>query len=222
MKREGTLLDISDGKLYDSNHMARIGCEDCKGCSACCKGMGESLILDPYDIYQITNGLGISFMELLQGRMELNMVDGVILPNMTMKGEQEACGFLDERGRCSIHAIRPGICRLFPLGRYYENGDFRYFIQKNQCKKENHSKVKIKSFLGIENLKAYEAFVKDWHAYLKEQELAVKNALNAREDEKMKKLTMEVLQVFYMTPYTKDDFYQQYHERRKAKQSPVV
>ena len=27
--------------------------------------------------------------------------------------------FLDENGRCSIYAFRPGFCRLFPLGRYY-------------------------------------------------------------------------------------------------------
>lgn len=215
MKREGTLLDISDGKLYDSNHMAKIGCEDCRGCSACCKGMGESLVLDPYDIYQMTNGLGITFVELLQDKIELNMVDGVILPNMAMKGNQEACGFLDENGRCSIHDVRPGICRLFPLGRYYENGDFRYFVQKDQCKKESRSKVKIKSFLGIENLKAYEAYIKDWHNFLKKKEKEIKESLHAGEDEKVKKLTMEVLQCFYMTPYTKEDFYQQYYDRRR-------
>ena len=66
---------------------------------------------------------------MLNNEFELNVVDGVILPNLKMSGQNDACGFLDENGRCSIHAVRPGICRLFPLGRYYENHDFSYFLQ---------------------------------------------------------------------------------------------
>ena len=46
-----------------------------------------------------------------------------------MNNEKEACYFLNEEGRCSIHSFRPGICRLFPLGRFYEEEGFRYFLQ---------------------------------------------------------------------------------------------
>ena len=53
MLREIDLSEISDGKLYTANDMVRIECQECKGCSSCCHDMGESIILDPYDLYQL-------------------------------------------------------------------------------------------------------------------------------------------------------------------------
>ena len=77
-----------------------------------------------------------------------------------------ACPFLDENERCGIHAFRSGICRLFPLGRLYEEEGFRYFLLTKECKKENRGKVKVKKWLGITNLKAYEQYISDWHQFL--------------------------------------------------------
>ena len=34
MKREISLEEISDGKLYGSGDMVKVGCDDCRGCSA--------------------------------------------------------------------------------------------------------------------------------------------------------------------------------------------
>ena len=52
MEREIDLKEISDGRLYSSSDMVKADCGDCKGCSACCQGMGSSILLDPYDIYR--------------------------------------------------------------------------------------------------------------------------------------------------------------------------
>ena len=57
MRREGTLEEISDGRLYTSNDMVRAGCGGCAGCSSCCRTVGNTIILDPYDIYNITTNL---------------------------------------------------------------------------------------------------------------------------------------------------------------------
>ena len=126
MRRQIDLAEVSDGRLYDVNDMAKLGCQDCAGCSACCQGMGSSIVLDPYDVFRIEKKLNKSFEELLAGHFELNVVDGVILPNLKLTGQEEVCTFLNAEGRCSIHDSRPGICRLFPLGRYYENHDYKY------------------------------------------------------------------------------------------------
>ena len=169
--------------------------------------MGPSVILDPYDIYQLTTGLSKTFEELLAGPLELNVVDGIILPNLKMCGKNEACAFLNSEGRCSIHAIRPGFCRLFPLGRYYENESFRYFLQIHECPKPNKSKIKIKKWLGIENLKQYEEFTIAWHYFLKEKQ---EIAMNSDSADVVKELSMEILMKYYMHKYTKDvDFYTQ-------------
>ena len=135
MEREIDLKDISDGRLYDANDMVRVGCDDCKGCSSCCQGMGDSILLDPMDIYRLTVNLECTFEQLLETCIELHVVEGIVLPNMKMVGRDERCAFLNENGRCNIHVIRPGICRLFPLGRCYEDGSFRYFLQVHECKK---------------------------------------------------------------------------------------
>ena len=109
MKREISLEEISDGKLYGSGDMVKVGCDDCRGCSACCRGMGSSIVLDPYDVFRLETGLGLSFEGLLAESVELNLVDGIILPNLKMSGEGEACTFLNEEGRCRIHPFRSGI-----------------------------------------------------------------------------------------------------------------
>ena len=123
MEREIDLKAVSDGRLYGANDMVKADCGDCEGCSACCRGMGTSIILDPLDIFRMTGYLDCSFEQLLEERIELQVVDGMILPNLKMAGADEMCSFLNREGRCTIHPARPGICRIFPLGRLYENGE---------------------------------------------------------------------------------------------------
>ena len=91
MERNVSMDEISDGRLYGLNDMVKADCRDCEGCSACCRGMGTSIVLDPLDIYRLTAGLGESFEKLLAGGVELNLADGMILPNLRMAGEKEQC-----------------------------------------------------------------------------------------------------------------------------------
>lgn len=211
MDREVSLEEISDGKLYGLNDMVKAGCSDCQGCSSCCKGMGISITLDPLDIWRITSNLGCTLEELLAGRIELNVVDGIILPNLMMAGEEECCTFLNAEGRCSIHPFRPGICRLFPLGRYYEDRGFRYFLQVHECKKENKTKVKVRKWVDTPDLKEYEQFISDWHYLLRDIQLYLKEN---PDEQKRKAVTLYLLQHFYMKPYeAAEEFYGQFSQR---------
>ena len=146
MKRNIDIKEISDGKLYGPNDMVKADCRGCEGCSACCHGMGTSIVLTPLDIYRLEKELNASFGELMTKGVELNLADGVILPNLAMRGEKEACAFLNDSGRCTIHGARPDICRLFPLGRIYEEKGFRYFLQVYECEKKDRLKVKVKKW----------------------------------------------------------------------------
>jgi hypothetical protein len=211
MLRDIDMKEISDGKLYTSNDMVKADCQDCTGCSDCCEGMGNSIVLDPYDLHRLCTGLQKTPEELLQREIALDIFDGNILPHLSMTGARESCLFLNQEGRCSIHAIRPGICRLFPLGRYYENGSYQYFLQVNECKKTNRSKIKVKKWIDTPDLKHYEAFVRDWHYFLKD----VQEILYTSEDtELIRNLNMYVVRRFYLTSYEKDrDFYEQFYVR---------
>ena len=93
MERHINLNEISDGRLYNLNDMVRADCGDCRGCFACCTGMGSSIVLDPLDIFHLTANLHCGFQELLAGPLELNVVDGIILPNLKMSGPGSAAPF---------------------------------------------------------------------------------------------------------------------------------
>lgn len=214
MKRNVDLSEISDGRLYDVTDMAKLGCQECEGCSACCRGMGSSIILDPFDVFRMEKRLQKSFEELLQENFELNVVDGIILPNLKLAGEAEVCTFLNEEGRCSIHDSRPGICRLFPLGRYYENHDYKYFLQVNECRKSNRTKVKISKWIDTPDYPRYKKFIVEWHYFLND----VEELLKASGDENYnKQCCMLLLQAFYLKKYDfLRDFYEQFAERMQV------
>ena len=211
MKRSIDINEVSDGKLYEVNDMVKAGCDGCKNCHACCEDMGGSIVLDPLDIFNMTNKLSVTFEQLLAEHIELGVVDGIILPNIKMNGNSDKCRFLNKEGRCSIHDARPGICRLFPLGRIYEDRSFKYFLQVHECPKENKSKVKIKNWLGIENINAYEKFVNRWHYLLVDlQEKVLKEA----DEQTSKNVSMYILQNFYMAKYSEEiDIYDQINTR---------
>lgn len=213
MERNVSMKEISDGKLYGLNDLVKADCNDCKGCFACCQGMGSSIVLDPLDIYRLTMELKVTFEQLLKDRIELNVVDGMILPNLKMIGELEQCSFLNREGRCSIHPYRPGICRLFPLGRYYENKNFQYFLQVHECKKENKTKVKVRKWIDTPDIQSNEQFIIDWHYFLKDLQIAIKSS----EDEQwIKTINMYVLNSFYIKTYDINiNFYVQFQERLK-------
>ncbi len=214
MKRNCSLNEISDGKLYDLNDLVEASCNGCKGAASCCHGMGNSIILDPFDINLLTNNLNLTFKELLVDKIELNVVDGIILPNLKMTGASESCSFLKNEGKCSVHSFRPGICRIFPLGRYYDNHDFKYFLQTNECRNNIKTKIKVLKWIDTEDFDSNKQFIIDWHYFLNDAENTLKN----NQDEQLaKSLNMYLLNSFYLTKYDADiDFYIQFSQRLEA------
>lgn len=205
MRRELELKDFTDGKLYHKNDMVKVGCNDCAGCSSCCQDMGNSIILDPFDVFQLTTNLSVSFEELMKDKISLHLVDGVILPSLhfierstSNENGHEICPFLNQEGRCSIHDFRPGFCRLFPLGRYYVNNSFHYILQDRECPKENKTKVKVQKWIDLPSFSSYEKFVNDWHYFLLKIETLLETSQN---EEEKKTLHMHLLHTFYLQPY---------------------
>lgn len=213
MQREVNFNEISDGRKYRADDLAKADCGGCQNCSSCCRGMGNSIILDPFDMENMKTATGLSAQDLLSSALELHVVDHLILPNLKMTTEHECCSFLDEKGRCRIHAYRPGFCRMFPLGRIYENGTFYYFLQTQECKKEKRTKIKIKKWIGIPDIRQYESFICEWHYLLKDlgEHIAAK-----QDDSYQKQTSLFLLKNFYLTPYEDDDFYSDCSKRISA------
>ena len=219
MLRDQELKDIYDGNFYTSEDMVMVGCHDCEGCSDCCRQTGDTIILDPYDMYLLTKGTGKVFTDMIEKEIEIRLVDGLILPNLMQHHEEngtpedvsdDRCPFLSAEGRCSIHAYRPGFCRLFPLGRFYEGDGFHYILQKDECSRTNRYPVRVRDWLEIPDLKAYEDFIRSWHSFCRKAGSASGMLTERSRDSVMR----YVLQVFYVEPYrTKAEFRPQYERR---------
>lgn len=212
MIREIDIDEISDGKRYHANDMVKIECNDCKGCSDCCHDMDDTIILDPYDIYMLCKATDLSFEGLLAGgKISLRVVDGIIAPHILMQQDTKSCGFLSEEGRCTVHDFRPGFCRLFPMGRIYENDGFSYFLQVNECSYGTKNKIKLKKWLGIPALGEYEKYILHYHNLLKSVTARFTEDTN---DEVIKSINMLILNTLFKEPYNgNESFYPQYYER---------
>lgn len=201
MLRECDFSEISDGHTYHANDMVKADTSGCEGCHKCCTGMGTSIVLDPFDLWRmcfLSGREAVGFEELLaQKKIELNMVDGLILPNLRMN-ENEACSFLNENGRCTIHSVRPGICRMFPLGRVYEEEGFSYFLQKGECAKENRAKIKVKKWIDTPNLPKNEEYVLKWHKFIRMVGDYMLELKKKGTGDIMNEIAMYVLNTFYV------------------------
>ena len=190
MLRYEDINDISDGRLYGPDDLVMAGTSGCEGCSKCCESdMGHSIVLDPYDAYNLIKATGESFDQLLTTfKIELSMIDTIVLPNLKM---DKGCSFLKD-GRCTIHQYRPGICRLFPLGRIYNDKGFDYFLQTKECAltEEKRNPVKVRDWLGIDNLEKNSNYINKWHRFIKfeKKKVAEKREMASHEINRFKKI----------------------------------
>ncbi len=222
MRRDVSVEEISDGRLYKANDMAKLGNGGCSGCHECCS-MGPVIYLDAYDAFQMEKGLGEAFAGLVGNTVELSLADGLILPALKLRaekagGEPEVCPYLGDEGRCRIHSFRPGICRLYPLGRSWEGDDFSYILQLGECSRLNGSKVKIRKWLGIPGLERYEEFCRSWHSLLEKARRTADSFGTPGDpaaDKMRRQICMSLMKIFYLTKWDTDgDFYGQFDVRR--------
>ena len=108
--------------------------------------------------------------------------------------------------------MRPGLCRVFPLGRIYEEDRIRYFLQMDACQKPGRSIVKVGKWLDTPQMERYERFLMDWHGLRKQLKKQVKDGIGEQE---AKTINMFLLNLFFIKPYEPEqDFYEQCEERR--------
>lgn len=181
MIREINRKLITEDKLFKAQDMAPVGCEGCEGCGECCRNRGTSLTLDAFDVRVLKAAFGKTFQQLInEGMIELVPVEDYVLPMIGRKEGNDECFFLGSDGRCRIHKIRPGICRMFPLARiYHRDGSFSYFVQETECPYTDGTPVLISDWLGFRNIEKYEQEVREYHDRL----VALRKAISETDDE---------------------------------------
>lgn len=209
-----------DGKKYQYSEPAPVGCNDCEGCDVCCRQMGDTIIQDPYDMWnfcsnmRLSGGAQVTFDLLVSddGPWELSMQDGLLLPNIKMVDDGR-CPFLNGNGRCGIHKIRSGLCRLFPLGRgFEEDGSIYYYVLGKElgCEKLKGpgTPVKISDWLGHTDMEKYELFLVAWHRIKR----SLQDRISLIDDAEADYYREQLLRIFYDKAY-EGDFYTDFAKR---------
>ncbi len=100
----------------------------CKRCGFCCDN--TIIQLYPFDIKNICNNLNITTAELHKNhsvfKLDKNNILRCILKN------RPKCPFNDN-SNCKIYESRPIRCRLFPLGRVFQNNEILYVLPAKKC-----------------------------------------------------------------------------------------
>lgn len=240
----------SDGRHYSLEDKVNVGCHDCSGCTDCCRTTGDSIILNPRDLYYLTIGLGKKFEDMIEREIEIRLVDGLILPNIMEADEEhpeqpEGCRFLTAEGRCGIHSFRPDLCRLFPVARVYENdresgtddkecgkgGNKRgskrashyYLVQTDQCSKpyEDHYPVRLQEWIGIPD-REKQAYTR----FVQEWHDFCRQAgprTFLMPEQKANQVRNYILHVFFVRPWNKQqNFYPQFYSRLEQVNSVLI
>ncbi len=99
------------------------------GCSSTCCKATAPIILNPYEIARICKAAGLSYEDLLDV-LDTDRANGFPL---VMLPRDPACHFWTATG-CMIYEARPLACRLFPLGRVFEDGRSHIVLPEvNRC-----------------------------------------------------------------------------------------
>ena len=208
MRTTNILDKISDGRLYDIEDVVKADTCGCDGCSDCCKDVGDLVVLTPFDIYEITNYLNMDFDKLIGDKIVLRENNKIVLPYLKMQEKNKNCSFLDEKGRCTIHLKRPNICRLFPLGRAYQDNDFKYFLQVDNCPKDELKDVKVSQWINIENYNENKKFILEWYKFIKALTFRLKFV---RDEKEIAHINEFLLDNFYRVKID-NDFYKSFEE----------
>ena len=208
MRTTNILNEISDGKLYDIEDMVKADTCGCNGCSDCCNDVGDLVVLTPFDIYEMTTYLNTDFDKLLGDKILLRENNKITLPYLKMQDENKNCSFLDKNGRCTIHSKRPNICRLFPLGRAYQDNDFKYFLQVDNCPKDELKDVKVSQWINIENYNENKKFILEWYKFIKALTFRLKFV---RDEKEIAHINEILLDNFYRVKID-NDFYKSFEE----------
>ncbi len=117
---------------------------ECKMCGKCCKGRG-GIYLGEDEIETISSYLKLNKAEFKKNYLELKNGKLRLIQNDT-----GYCIFYSNQKQCSIHEVKPSICRLWPFFRANIEDEQSFFIAKIACP-------------GIDPECSHLDFVKAWH-----------------------------------------------------------
>ena len=114
-------------------HVFTFKCHSGISCfTQCCQDI--TIVLTPYDVLRLKNGLGISSDEFLEKYALILPQKNRLIPLVILKMNEDdkRCSFVKEQG-CSIYEDRPWPCRMYPLDMD-DDGAFSLISHADRCR----------------------------------------------------------------------------------------
>ena len=209
-------LERNLAQKYEALLKRAIGLDDtfrfhCNECGQCCKNR-EDILLSPYDLYRIAGLLGLEPGLVIQDYCIWYIGQTSKLPvvAVNMKGPEKVCPFL-EGSKCRIHAAKPTVCALFPLGRAGCEEGIRYIVQdtKYGTRDEEHT---VREWLAEFNLEDSEAWFDEWQKALVPLTLRMRTIASSVSEKSLDMVAQGLLVALYVHYERGGDFMEQFRE----------
>lgn len=189
----------------------------CDQCGDCCRNR-EDILLTPFDLFRIAGQLGITPGEVVKRYCEVYLGSSSHFPVVRLLpvGEDKACPFLKDN-RCSIHANKPTVCALFPLGCAMQYGALKgdqerklfYILQDVDCGLRDQTHT-VEEWLGEFDLENSEAWFIEWTNTLEKLVILIQQFEEMLSPKLMQKLMNLIFAGIYLTYHQGADFMQQF------------
>jgi len=144
----------------------------CYGCGKCCKNR-EDILLNAQDVYRMAKHLKLEPKQLIERYCEAYVGEQSFVPVVRLRprGKYNACPLLQDK-RCGVHAAKPTVCALYPLGRYCaapkdgEQMETKYFLQPITC--GGHKNNTVRGYLESFGFPLVDPFHVMWSKLLME------------------------------------------------------
>ena len=151
----------TDEELLKEIQKHTLGMEDtfsfeCKQCGDCCRKRSQPVLLTGYDVYNVAKELNVGTAEVLMKYCNIIPGDTSGLPVVYLRERPDGSCSLLRKGLCTVQHNKPVVCRIFPIGRYYDGKEHRYFTQwQGSCVGTGQREITLKEWLdafGVQEL----------------------------------------------------------------------
>jgi len=133
MKTEQEAQEISRKEKEARSRTIRFRCAPGIACfSSCCRDV--NIFLSPYDILRMKTRLKLTSSAFLERHTRTLLPGPGKIPviQLQMREDDKRCPFVTSAG-CSIYEDRPWACRMYPLDKSEETGEYEFMAGEDRC-----------------------------------------------------------------------------------------
>ena len=196
-------------KMLRNNQLKKDDIFDfkCNACGKCCR-RHDDIILTPYDLYEIAAKLEISVEKVVYDYCDRGIGEISQLPVVMVR--RGKCAFLTKDG-CILGNHKPVNCRIYPLGRGFDDDKLVYFSQPVNCGDRNSTQT-VADWLERNGVtEENEWFTVKWYELMSKLVMFIyKRKFSPCELEAFQRALVPILYLCYRTDR---NFYEQFLDR---------